>query len=388
MPGPSHHVQFSLTRGGLLYQLLRWLRVIRHDANDLRRQVGAWVGVTWGVLIILLAVDSVRAMAPVPLLGNPSVHVRFLLAIPLLVVAEATLEARCLAAAADVAAERIPADPGRWEAILRRAGRLRDAWWPELLFLAGVVVAAQLAWWGGLGAPPGDRTPAHAWHRLAALPLFQFLLVRVVWQWLRWAHVLWRLARQPLQLTATHPDRVGGLGHLELPVAGLVVAILAGSAVVSSGWGARIMEGEVTLPELMGPLLILAVFLQLLALGPLLVFAPHLFRLRANGIRTYGIFAMHYTTAFHERWIAPRTKTDEEPLGSQDIQALADLGTAFAVVESVRFAPFGRRAVYLVLGATLLPMAPLVFTEMSLADVIRTVGGALVGGPAMEAGEP
>jgi hypothetical protein len=386
MDGPSQHVHFSLTHGGFLYEVLRRLRVIRGDPSDARRKALVLAAVPWGILVVLQGVEGVVSGSSAPLLKDFSVHVRLLVALPLLVLAEATLEARCRVAAADISAERIPQDTAAWEAILKRAARLRDAWTPELLFLVGIAAAAQVAWWAELGAPPGDRTPAHAWHRLAALPFFQFLLLRTIWQWLRWAHILFRLTRTPLRLMPAHPDRTGGLGHLGFPVVGIIIVIFAGSAVVSSGWGVRIMEGHTSIRQLGGPLLILLAFDLLLALGPMLVFFPHLVRLRMDGMRKYGAFAMRYTSAFHSRWITPRTAGTEDPLKSQDIQALADLAGSFSVVESMRVAPFGRRAIYIVLVAALLPMVPLVFTEMSLAEVIRTVAGALLGGPAMEAG--
>ena len=80
---------FSLVLGGPLYQLLRRARLCDDVLAMQRRRLIVLGGLTWLPLLILAAaggqlVDGVA----VPFLYDVEVHVRFLLALPLLVVAE------------------------------------------------------------------------------------------------------------------------------------------------------------------------------------------------------------------------------------------------------------------------------------------------------------
>lgn len=59
-----------------------------------------------------------------------------------------------------------------------------------------------------------------------------------------------------------------------------------------------------------------------LTVGPLTLFSGPLQRARFAAIEQYGILALDYTRAFQRRWIGARD--EEKPLGTPDIQSLAD----------------------------------------------------------------
>ena len=56
----------------------------------------------------------------------------------------------------------------------------------------------------------------------------------------------------------------------------------------------------------------------------------------------YGTLANKYVTEFDEKWMGDE-KTDEQLLGTADIQSLADLGNSYAGVRDMRIVPFGLR---------------------------------------------
>ena len=72
---------------------------------------------------------------------------------------------------------------------------------------------------------------------------------------------------------------------------------------------------------------------------------------------------------FHQKWLA-RKETDEQILGSADIQSLADLGSSFAVVREMRAVPFALEDVIRLLGAYVVPMVPLLLTIMPLEQLV------------------
>jgi hypothetical protein len=178
----------------------------------------------------------------------------------------------------------------------------------------------------------------------------------------------------------THPDLAGGLSALAEPVIGVLPAILAASAVIASVWGREILTGRAAVTDVGTPYLVLVAMAELVALGPLLFFAGHLFHSRFEGLRQYGDLALRYTLAFHERWIEKPQGEADAVLGTADIQSLADLGNSFDVLHRMRVVPFGLRAVYMVVLVTLLPMIPLLLTHSSVWEVAVRLGRGLLGG--------
>ena len=66
-------------------------------------------------------------------------------------------------------------------------------------------------------AQEGQRwhlTLAGYWYAFVSIPIFQFLLVRWYVRIGLWFLLIWRVSRLTLCLTATHPDRAGGMGFL------------------------------------------------------------------------------------------------------------------------------------------------------------------------------
>ena len=110
----------------------------------------------------------------------------------------------------------------------------------------------------------------------------------------------------------------------------------------------------------------------MLALAPMLVFAPTLFRTKRDGFRDYGTLAQRYVRDFDRKWLGGES-SGEPLLGSADIQSLADLGNSYQVVSSMRMFVVNRNTVMLLIVATLLPLAPLSLTVFSPREVLGLI---------------
>lgn len=383
-------IGFRLARGGVFYALLRRLRLARDDEQDVRRQALALLAVSWLPLAAISALEWLTGTLPASFISGPSVHVRLLVAVPLFIASEHSLDHRCEVAISEFVHGGFSPDLGAVERVVQGAARCRDARWPELFLLGIAVVLSQYLLWahagsaGLLGDVARDAPPLSAsrvWYALVCLPLFQFLLTRTAWRWCIWTRLLWQLSRLRLRLIPTHPDLAGGLGHLSRPVVSLALALAAASAVIASAWSEQILAGHAVLQDFALSYGLLVVLGELVALGPLAFFIGQLFRGRAEGLHQYGTFALRYTSEFHGRWIACSDEPKQELLGAADIQSLADLANSFKVVESMRPLPFGPQTLYLVFVATLLPMLPLSLTVMSFPELVTVIGRALLGAP-------
>jgi hypothetical protein len=217
------------------------------------------------------------------------------------------------------------------------------------------------------------------WYVVVALPVAQFAIVRFVWLWGIWSYMLARIARLPLVPLATHPDHAGGLSCLARPVTGFGGFAFACSAILAGAGATQVIAGRTTVEAQLPELLVFLVLVVAVAIAPLLLFSPHLYRIRRRGLAQYGNFAMGYMRAFHEVWIESG-RPPKEALGAQDIQAMNDLGGAYAVVSGTKLFVFSARSLGSVWGSALLPMLPLFASTMTAEHVVRRIVGAILGG--------
>jgi hypothetical protein len=208
------------------------------------------------------------------------------------------------------------------------------------------------------------------WYALVSIPIFQFILVRWYFRFFLWFQFLWRVSKLNLRLIATNPDRSGGLGFLGSSTYAFAPILFAQGALLTGlianrvlYQGENLMAFKVEAAGLLG-------FIVVFVLSPLTVFTPQLERAKRRGLGDYGRLASRYVQGFEEKWVGPSGSSEEELLGSGDIQSLADLGNSYAVVKEMRLTPFGLKDVTrlaVVTGAPLLPLSLLVF---SLEEIV------------------
>jgi hypothetical protein len=110
---------------------------------------------------------------------------------------------------------------------------------------------------------------------------------------------------------------------------------------------------------------VLAIFWVLALLGPLVMFTPHLWRAKRQGRSEYGSLASQYLAAFKAKWINRPAPTEDQVLGTSDIQSLADLVNTYDAVRRMRLVPFGLQEVTILAAMTLAPLLPLMLTVYS-----------------------
>lgn len=382
---PGAPVDFSLCLGGPLYQLWRRMHLTGSTLELLRRRMIAMVMLAWVPLLILsLAEGHAWGGVPLPFLFDAEIHLRLLVALPLLVYAELIVHQR-MRPIAQLFLERglVPesARPRFLEAV-DSAMCLRNSILAEVLLIAlvygvGVLfvwrstVALDLASWYGAGLG-GRLQPSLAgwWLGCVSLPVFQFLLIRWYFRLFIWARFLWRVSRLELNLMPTHPDRCGGLGFLAGVCNAFTPVLIAQGTLLAAVMTNKIFYQGVKLfdfkPEIFG-LVALMVFA---VLGPLVVFLPQLAAAKRVGLREYGTLATRYSLDFDRKWLRGGVAADEPLLGSADIQSLADLGNSYSVVKEMRWAPFSMQTVLQLGVTTLLPVLPLMLTVFPVSELL------------------
>jgi hypothetical protein len=383
---------FSIVLGGPLYQLLRFSHLSDDLLGHVRARVLVIAAIAWAPLLVLTAIGGqlLGGNLTVPFLRDYEVHVRFLIAMPLLIVAELVVHERLrLLVKTFRARNLIPEDDvPRFDAALVSAYRLRNSLTAEialvvLVYVVGVSVIwrhflslTTATWYASSTADGSTLTWAGYWYGYVSLPIFQFLLCRWYFRFFVWARALWQISRIRLAIIPTHPDRLGGLGFLSSTPFAFAPLLLAHGALLSGALANRILYLGAKLSDFYILIAALVVWMLILVVGPLLVFAPQLARAKRIGLREYGTLAQTYVRNFDGKWVHGRGSEDEL-LGTGDIQSLADLGNSLEVVKGMRALPITKEALLQLGIITLIPMAPLLLTMMPLKDLLKMLLGVI-----------
>lgn len=382
---PEANRPFSLTRGGWFYQLLHRVRLVNRHGRV------RWVWLAAFLWIPMMLAALVRWLSGAPLdtvVSDPSVHVRVLVALPLVLLAEYLLEARCAEVAQLIRQERL-VERTNIEAILGRAEHMAGSRIAESTFAVAAIIGGQAALWGLL-APSGlihaseretGSSFATFWFATVALPVLQFLVLRFLWHWFVWSYVLVRFSRLRLATNALHPDRAAGLRFLSNPIDAVAVFVAANLFAASSAWVVKIELGHATL-ESFAPMFIGFFLIALAAAcGPLLLFSPQIYQARYQDVERYDALAYEYVRDFRRKWIINRTesapRSQHTLLGTGDIQSLNDLGGSFTTAANTRPIAFGTRAVIVVALGSFVPALPLLFASMPTSEILRQIGKML-----------
>ncbi|QKQ47033.1 hypothetical protein [Achromobacter denitrificans] len=383
---------FSVVLGGPLFQLLRRAHIADDALEMVRQRVLVISLIAWLPLLVLAAVDGqlLDGSVAIPFLLDLEVHIRFLVAVPLLIVAELVVHRR-LRPIARAFLDRgiIPeASVAQFDEAVRSAFRLRNSVAAELLLIAVVYgVGIFVVWhhysalqttatWYAVPSPDGlTLSLAGFWYAYVSVPIFQFLLLRWYFRLFVWTRFLWHVSRIELSLIPTHPDRVGGLGFLANTVYAFMALLAAHGAMLSAQFANRIFFAGASLTDFKVETGAMVLFLLCLIFVPLLVFSPQLANAKRKGLSEYGMLAQRYVREYDAKWLRGGAPADEPLVGSADIQSLADLGNSFDVIRTMRIAPMTKDAILRLAVAVLLPILPLALTMMSLEDLLKRLFG-------------
>jgi len=379
---------FSMVLGGPLFQLFRRTHLSGDALELMGRRILIISLVAWLPLLVLalLGGQVLGGSVKIPFLGDIEMHVRFLIALPVLIAAELIVHSNIRPVIQQFAARRIiiAEEVPKFHAAVNSALRVRNSVVAELAVLVVVYTVGHWTWRNGVAleqaswyATP-DRTSlnltyAGYWLAFVSIPLFHFILLRWYLRLLTWFWLLWRISKLTLRLTPTHPDRAGGLGFLGDTVHAFAPILFAQGTLLAGLIASRIFyDGQALMTFKVEASILVVVFL-LFFLVPFTFFSGQLTRAKRKGLREYGILASRYMQGFHEKWVQGGAPPTEELLGSGDIQSLADLGNSVAVVRQMRFVPFGMNTVIILVAATVAPILPLILTVFSAEEVLVKV---------------
>lgn len=383
--------QFSLTHCGPVDRALARIGFAGREHPQLLVRAFLPAALIWAPLLALaLLRPQDGAGAAVSFLEDLSTHVRFLVVVPLLILAEAPIGRRTGIVIGHFVDSQLVGsrDRAHFDGLIQKAGRALQSSVAELAIVALAAVCVVIAiraltadgvtfWFEHAEADGRSRlTLAGWWYAMWSwLPLFLFL--RWSWRYVVWCWLMLRLSRLDLQLVATHPDRTAGLAFVSLGHTAFSTVGFAVSCMVAGAVGTRVLHEGMPLVTFQWPLVVFLALAVAVGVAPLAVFWRPLRRAKETGIMEYGSFVSRYVQDFQRRWVGPRA--GGQPLDARDdIGPLADVGAAFERVGAMRLVPVSLATVLAFALAGLLPLLPLLLTQLPLRELLKLLVQSMI----------
>lgn len=377
-------LDFSLVMGGPLYQILRRAHLSGSAMEQLLRRMLVLPLLAWLPLLALSAFEGhVIDGHGLSFLHDVESHIRFLVALPVLIFAELIVHQRIRPVVRRFMERGVitPEETSKYYAAIEAALRARNSVWPELALVVFVYTVGHWIWrhelaldaatWYAVPDATGMRlTLAGYWYAFISIPIFQFILLRWYFRLAIWFQFLGRVSKLNLHLTPIHPDRTGGIRFLGGTSYAFSPILFAQGAVLAGLIASRILYHGESLMAFKVSFAALIVLFVLAILGPLTMFTPHLFRAKNRGLNEYGMLATKYAADFDAKWFHGGAKGDAV-LGTADIQSQSDLANSYATVSEMRLVPFDLRDAVQLAAATAAPALPLLLTIMPLEELVR-----------------
>ena len=375
-----------------MYRLQQWLGLITPRSSGVARRAALAIALTWVPLLILSAAQGVALgdAVRIPFLHDFAGYARFLVAIPLLIVAEGLIGGHLsdvlahFAHAGLVPDRRLP----DYAAALARAARRRDSVLAEAVLVVVTCATVALArnefpfpfstWRSLVIDSVHVRTWAGWWNLVMGMGLFHFLIWRWIWRLFIWYALLWRLSRLDLQLTPTHADQAAGLGFVGDAQRFFWVIVSAISVSIAGVLADEIVFGGAALQGFKFTIAGYVLIVLFVFLGPLLMFVPMLAKAKVKWMHEYSALGIRHNRMFDAKWVQGDNPAGDTPLGAPDISSLADLGGAYQSLARMRPIPFDPRDALALALAALIPLAPLLLTVYPLDQLFSVLWKALL----------
>jgi len=391
----SHSISdenFSIIKGGLMERGLIFLRIVRPaDPSNTPRKIIFFVAITWLPLLIMTLISGLfwTDRVQIPFVYDFPVHIRFLLAIPMLLMAEIIVDERVKLIVNQFNTAGLIHEEGKndFELAKVKADRMVESLWAEAIILLLIIGNIAFRWvthevtvssWQFPEINADQKiSQAAVWLLTVSVPLFQFIILRWLWRWIVWFRLLQLISKTPLNLTPTHPDKAGGIGFLGEPPAPFSMVTVTFGIVISGIIAGRMIFFHELLSAyypLIGVFVFICILINIL---PLLIFFKVLRITRIRGIFEYSALIQKHHLEFTTKWFKSAS-TDELLIGNPDISSMCDFTPVYDSIENMHPFPFDFKIMLATVIVSIFPLLPLVALMMPISELLKVLVGFLM----------
>jgi len=216
-----------------------------------------------------------------------------------------------------------------------------------------------------------DRTITAAgwWYLVFGLPLFQMVVYRWLYTTVLWIIFLRKISRVKLNLSALHPDGMGGLGFLKYTQLSFFLVALAFSSLVAGALNNLIIFTNASILDFKLLIVSLFIMIALLFILPLMVFIPLLARVKEQYFFEYSKDAWPFAREY-ERELKDYVATGEtRPDSSWHVDVIG----SFESMSHMKLVIIDRTILIAFTVAVALPFLPVIAQEIPLKDLFFTL---------------
>jgi hypothetical protein len=373
----------SLVRDDPPFRVLRSIGLIPRDGLGMARRALFFTLLASLPIAIWawIAGRAISAAAGEPLLQHFGVHVRCLVGIPVLIVAQGFAHGLTTQLLPwFVRSGVITADKAdRFCDVVRGVGRLRSATLPWVAIAAIVIV------WSATGSmhTEGDEMSWAVnragsaelgfggwWFLFVARPIYISLVLGWAWRVVLLTVLFVRTAKLGLELVPTHPDGVGGLGFVERFATMFAPIVFVLSAALASQWAHQVLYHDIVVQTLRVPAVIFVVAMLLVFLAPLLVFAGPLIAAKRRAKLEYGALVGEHGDLVRKRWILHESVAKTDILDAPELGPVADTVSLYDAVARMRPVPIGKAALLAIAVPAVVPLLLMFALKVPIMDIL------------------
>ncbi|MFC7286761.1 hypothetical protein ACFQPC_01815 [Herminiimonas glaciei] len=372
--------------GGPLYKIQGVVGLLAVDKPNVLRRALFAMALCWLPLAFLTALPGHDNSSFWPDFGT---HARYLIVVPLLIIAEGICIPRIGALASHFLESEIVADAQRqaFLDIIASTQRLLNMLWIEV----AVIVLAYLCIAAIYEARPFDGVPAwitvstHVgkvpspagwWGLLVSLPVMLCLLLSWVWRLCLWGRFLYLVSRLELRLIPVHPDGAAGLGFVGYSSQAFAVLATALGVLVAGAIANSVYAGA-SLTSYHYLVLFFVVGVVLFFNLPLLVFLDQMLRAWRRGTLQYGGLADRFGLEFERKWLHDPQIAHESMMDRPDFSSATDLYQVVDRVYAMWLVPIHPKSVAMLAVAAFVPFIPVALMALPFDDIVDKLTGLL-----------
>lgn len=389
---------FRLSTGGLLYRLFKLMHIQKSDSYSVYRRIIIIVSLIWLPLLVLTIIEGnfYNTNLDLPFSYDLQPYVKYLIVLPLLMASGAIIDPLIRYVIESIGTSGIlgESNKGRYYEAVKQLARRKNSNFADLVIIiisysvaiTGVInlemfdVSSQFRNWTVFHSESGTHlTLAGWWFIMVSAPVLQIIFYRWFWRFYLWGKFLFQVSRIKLNLQPTHPDLAGGLGILKNSENAFIIIFFSLGAMLSVSLSADILYTGQKLEQVI-PIIIAYIIISVSVLTiPLFFFSHQLAATKRWGSVLYGDLGYRLSRAFHEKWGNIEDETNgDELLKTADSSTVCDYAEIYNAARGMRFIPISLRGLLLQACALTIPFLPLVFTEHSPIEILKTILQSLI----------
>jgi hypothetical protein len=207
------------------------------------------------------------------------------------------------------------------------------------------------------------------WYLIFGLPLLQMVVYRWLYTTVLWIIFLRRISRVKLNLSALHPDGMGGLGFLKYTQLSFFLVALAFSSLVAGALNNIIIFTNASILDFKLLIVTLFILIALLFILPLMVFVPLLARVKERYFFEYSKDAWQFAREY-ERELKEYQQTGKT---RPDTSWHIDLIGSFEKASQMKLMIVDRTILIVFATAVILPFLPVIAQQIPLRHLFFTL---------------